>query len=231
MAAAAAHWGTGLPESLIFVARQRPPLHVPATGAGEFILNPHQEVYAFLPTSGRFRQLTAEDGHVLAVARTPDGRRIVYVTGEKLIRGAKPGDLTLEGVALHELTLASMTASPPVPIAGAVRRLEIAASAHELVFRIDGDRLAGRFALGAGNTLVAAGPAAGPPPLVVLTGSGVSPSREPATPASSSGACRISVREIEGGSAGRSILVSTRGRPSRSIGGTLGAGLVGLPLP
>jgi hypothetical protein len=230
MADAAARWGTGLAESLIFVARQRPPLHVPATGAGEFILNPHQEVYAFLPTSGRFRQLTAEDGHVLAVVRTPDGRRIVYVTGEKLLRGAKPGDLTLEGVALHELTLASMTASPPVPIAGAVRRLEIAATARGLVFRIDGDRLAGRFALGPGNTLVASRPAAGAP-LAVLTGAGVSPSREPATPASSTGACRSSAREIEGGSAGRSILVSARGRPSRSIGGTLGAGLVGLPLP
>jgi len=230
LAAAAARWGTGLDESLLFVARQRPPLHVPPTGAGEFILNPHQEVYAFSPTSGRFRQLTAEDGHVLAVARTLDGREIVYVTGEKLLRGAKPGDLALGGVALHELTLASMTAAPPVPIAGAVRRLEIAFTARGFVFRIDGDRLSGRFALGAGSTLVPIRPSPARP-VAVLTAAGASPSSATAfAPASPSG-CRITVREIQGGSAGRSILASARGRPPRAIGGSLGAGLVGLPLP
>jgi hypothetical protein len=229
MAAAAARWGTGLEESLIFVARQRPPLHVPPAGAGEFILNPHQEVYAFSPTTGRFRQLSSEDGHVLAVARTPDGRGIVYVTGEKLLRGAKPGDLALEGVALHGLTLASMTASPAVPIAGAVRRLEIAATARGLVFRIEGDRLAGRFALSPGNTLVPTRTAA-TPPVAVLTATGALPSAAGSAATVASG-CATSARELQGGSARRSLLVSARGRPSRAIGATLGAGLVGLPLP
>ena len=42
----------GLEESVIFVGRLRAPLHVPPDGAGEFILNPHQEVFAFLAGDG-----------------------------------------------------------------------------------------------------------------------------------------------------------------------------------
>ncbi len=173
LVAKATRWGAGLDESLIFVARQRAPLRVPATGAGEFILNPHQEAYAYSPATALFRQLTAEDGHVLAVAREPDRRRIVYVTAEKLVRGAKPGDVVLDGVALHELTLASMTASPPVPIAGARSPdLEIAASARAVCsFESTAIRVAGRFAIGPGNTLVASRPAVGAP-LAVLTANG-----------------------------------------------------------
>ena len=60
-------------------ARQRAPLRMPrGPDAAEpvFILNPHQEVYAFLPATGRFRQLTAEDGRVLAMVAAPDRRRI-----------------------------------------------------------------------------------------------------------------------------------------------------------
>ena len=64
---------------MLFVGRARAPLRIPATGPGFFILNPHQEIYAFLPATGRFRQLTNEDGRVLALLRTTDRRRIVYV--------------------------------------------------------------------------------------------------------------------------------------------------------
>ncbi len=227
MAAAAASWGAGLDESLIFVARQRSPLHVPPTGAGEFILNPHQEVYAFTPATGRFRQLTAEDGHVLAVARAPDRRRIVYVTGEKLLRGAKSEDLTLEGVALHELTLATMTTGPAVPIVGGVRRIEIAAGPRGMVFRIDGDRAGGRFVIGAASTLVPAGPAKAPA-MAVLTAEGALPA--PGAVAIP-GACPVLARETKAGEGARAIVVSARARAPCLIGETWGAGLVGLPLP
>jgi hypothetical protein len=226
LAAAAASWGAGLEDSLIFVARQRPPLHVPPTGPGEFILNPHQEVYAFTPSSGRFRQLTAEDGHVLAVARTPDRRRFLYVTGEKLVRGARPDDLALEGVALHELTLATMTTAPPIPIAGSLRRLEISATPRGLALRIDGDRAGGRFVIGAGNTLVPAGSSSAPV-LAVLTARGALL----APPTATTGVCQVEAREIKASQSGRAIVVSARGRIPRQIGETLGAGLVGLPIP
>ncbi len=226
MADAAARWGTGLDGSLIFVARQRPPLRIPAAGTGEFILNPHQEVYAFSPATARFRQLTAEDGHVLAVARTPDRRRIVYVTGEKLIRGGKPDDVVLEGVALHELTLETMAAGPPIPVAGAIRTIEIATTPRGLLFRIDGARVGGRFMIGAGNTLIPLSGSKGPPPVAVLTAKGALP-----TSASVARPCGIAARDRKTTSGGRAILVNAPDRPTREIGSVLGAGLVGLPIP
>ena len=93
MTAAAAAWGADLDDAVLFVGRARAPLQIPARAPAFFILNPHQEVYAFLPSTGRFRQLTNEDGRVLAMLRTPDRRRVVYVTAEKLIRGARTATL------------------------------------------------------------------------------------------------------------------------------------------
>jgi hypothetical protein len=153
MTASAAAWGADLDDAVLLVGRARAPLKIPATGPGFFILNPHQEVYAFLPTTGRFRQLTNEDGRVLALLRSPDRRRIVYVTAEKLIRGAKDDDLALRGVALGELTLATMTAEPPIRIAGDVRRLELAAVGAMTTFRIEGDKISGSFRRGEKGTL------------------------------------------------------------------------------
>jgi len=53
MTAAATAWGADLDDAVLFVGRARAPLKIPPTGPGFFILNPHQEVYAFLPTTGR----------------------------------------------------------------------------------------------------------------------------------------------------------------------------------
>jgi hypothetical protein len=124
MASAAARWGEGLDTSLIFVARQRPALHVP-DGPGVFVLNPHQEAWAYTLRTRRYRQLTAEDGHVVAIAPSMDKSSVVYVTAEKLIRGGKPDELALRGVSVRELTLATMALGPRIPVAGDVRRLAI----------------------------------------------------------------------------------------------------------
>ena len=144
MTEAAAAWGAGLDDAVLFVGRPRAPLRIPAQGDGVFILNPHQEVYAFIPATGRFRQLTAEDGRVLAFVRSKDRRRIMYATGDKLVRG--PGaSVVLRGVSLHELTLATMTTAPPIPIEGDVRRLEMSGSG---AFAIQSDKIAGVYARG-----------------------------------------------------------------------------------
>jgi hypothetical protein len=230
MVAEAARWGAGLDESLIFVARQRSPLRVPAIGAGEFILNPHQEVYAYSPATALFRQLTAEDGHVLAVAREPDRRRIVYVTAEKLVRGAKPGDVVLDGVALHELTLATMTAGPPIPVVGPVRRIEIAPAPRGLLFRIDGVRINGRFMIGAANALIPWPGSKRVQPLAILTANGALPAAAGDLVAWGRG-CVVSARDQQKPNGNRAIVLTARDRKPREIGGTLGAGLVGLPLP
>ena len=87
MGASAARWGAAVADALPFIARQRAPLRVP-DGPGVFLLNPHQEIWAYAPRTERYLQVTAEDGHVVALAPSSDGRRIVYVTAEKLVRGA-----------------------------------------------------------------------------------------------------------------------------------------------
>jgi len=228
LATAAAVWGAGLDESVIFVGRLRAPLHVPLAGAGEFILNPHQEVFAFTPSTGLYRQLTSEDGHVLAVALAPDRRRIVYVTAGKLVRGAKPDAVALDGVAVGELTLATMTADPAIPIAGAVRRIEIAGTPHGFAYRIEGERTNGRFVVGATRTLVPLGGAKLPGvPLAVLTAGGTLPVASVAVP----GGCPVVARDRKSAGGGRAIVLSAPGQPARTVGGQFGAGLSGLPLP
>jgi hypothetical protein len=227
---AALAWGAGLDESVIFVGRQRAPLHVPAAGAGEFILNPHQEVFAFLPATGRFRQLTADDGHVVAMALSLDRRRIAIVTAEKLLRGAKPGDVMLDGVALSELTLATMTRDPPIPIPGGVRRLEISGTPHGFIFRLEGARLSGRFVVGAGGRLVPLGgtePRSAGSVLAVLTPGGALE----APPLPIAGACRVVARDTSVPGGGRAIGLRARGHSARTLGARFGAGLAGLPLP
>jgi len=229
LAAAAVAWGAGLDDAILFVDRARAPLKIP-DGPGFFILNPHQEVYAFLPGTGRFRQLTAEDGRVLAMTPTPDGRRIVYVTADKLIRGAKPDELALRGVAIAELTLATMSSEAPVKIAGDVRRIEIIPVGATLMFRIDGDRVAGTFRRGDRGMLDPLPPAPRAKAGAIVTARGAEPAAG-AAPAAAAAGCRATVRETAAPGKPRTIVVSAPGRPARRIGEAFGAGLVGLPLP
>src|SRR4051812_34588066 len=231
MTAAATAWGAGLDDAVLFVGRARAPLRIPPTGAGFFILNPHQEVYAFLPVTGRFRQLTNEDGRVLGLLTTPDHRRIVYVTAEKLIRGASPDDLALRGVAIGELTLATMTAEPPVRVDGDVRRVELAAVGAMTTFRIEGDRVSGLFRRADKGRLepLPARPGAGRGGAIV-TARGAEPSAAP-TAATASAGCRATAREIAARGKPRTVVVSAPRRPARVIGEQFGAGLAGLPIP
>lgn len=228
MAAAAAAWGAGLDDAVLLVGRSRAPLRIPPEGDGVFILNPHQEVFAFLPETGRFRQLTAEDGRVLAFVRSNDGRRIVYATADKLVRGPG-GHVALRGVSLHEITLATMTAAPPVAIEGDVRRLVMTARG---AIKIEGDKLSGVYARGDKGTLVPRRESVRDG--AVLTPAGALPVGAP-KPAKGQGAsasaCRVAVAESETPGKPRVVVVSAPGRPPRRIGDGFGAGLAGLPLP
>jgi hypothetical protein len=202
MAASATRWGEGLDASVIFVARQSAPLRVPE-GPGVFLLNPHQEVWAYTPRTGRYRQLTAEDGHVVALARSSDGRRIAYVTAEKLVRGAAAGDVALRGVALHELALATMSAAPVVRRDDDLRRLEIFG---DLTIDLpEGKRLRRYRNDGRGALVPAPSGRRAAEPLVSLTGAGAVAGRG----ASTVQPCALPAAARAGG----------------------GAGIVGLPLP
>jgi hypothetical protein len=230
MTAAAAAWGADLDDALIFVGRMRAPLRIPGTGPGFFILNPHQEVFAFLPATGLYRQLTNEDGRVLAVLRSPDRRRVVYVTAEKLIRGPTDDALSLRGVAFGELTLATMTLEAPARVAGDVRRIEIAGVGAITTFKIDGDRMAGTFRRGDRGTLDPMPPRSGGRGGVVVTARGAEPVPNAAT-FGDSPRCRATAREMTAAGQPRTIKVSAPGRPARQIGEAFGAGLAGLPIP
>jgi hypothetical protein len=230
MASAAAAWGTDLDSAVLFVGRARTPLRIPPTGAGFFIVNPHQEVYAFLPATGRFRQLTNEDGRVLAMLPSPDRRRVVYVVADKLIRGAKEGDLSLRGVAIGELTLATMAVEAPVRIDGDVRRLELGSVGAMTLARVEGDKVSGMFRRGEKGALEPLPPKPGWRGSVVLTPRGAEPA--PGAPLNAGGAgCRATAREITAPGKPRTVVVSAAGRPPRRIGEQFGAGLTGLPLP
>ena len=224
LTAAADKWAEGLDDAVIFVGRQKPPLRIPDAGAGVFLLNPHQEVYAFLPEAGLHRQLTAEDGRVLLATRTADRRRIVYVTAEKLVRGADADDLGLRGVVLGELVLATMAADKPIRVDGDVRRLEIVATPRGTGYRIDAGAGKRLFARAEGGVLVALPERTRVgKPVAVLTPAGTSPS-----PAQElGGACRLTARDAT--AAGVPVVaVSWRGGGRKTLGERFGAGLTGL---
>ena len=148
MAEDARRWGAGLEKDLLFIARIREPLKLPpTTGEGPvvLVLGLHQEVFAWSPATDRYRQLTAEDGHVVAKVSSPDRRHLMYVTAEKLVREPK-GTATLRGVVLHVLMLPFMTVGKPIPIAGDVSRLAIAPAPSGFSVEIAGDKINGTFA-------------------------------------------------------------------------------------
>jgi hypothetical protein len=229
MAEAARKWGEGLSDSVVFVARQRPPLRVPPTGEGVFILNPHQEVYAFIAETGRFRQLTAEDGRVIALARSADRRRIAYVTAEKLVRGSK-GELALRGVALGELSLPTMVALPPVRIDGDVQKLDIGEAPGGFAFHVTGERLNGFYRRGAGDVLAPFSTAEshrGMRKLTQLTPQGTALATSLGDPRAG---CAGATERVGAGGV-HTLVIRARGRADRRLGEKLGAGFAGLPLP
>jgi hypothetical protein len=195
-----------------------------------FLLNPSQEVWAYLPRTQRYRQITAEDGHVVALARTGNGQRIVYVTAEKLVRGAHEDDVSLRGVTIHQLALATMTAEHEARLDGDLTRLELVPRGTSSFWIRTGDsknhwRI---VELGpAGLTDVPAPPRALPRPAVVLTGKGVEPIREQRF----GRACVLTARkEIE--TSRLPVIRLMKGRLAvTNVATGNAAGLGGLPLP
>lgn len=219
LAEAGSAWGRGLIEALLFVARTRPPVRL--TGDGVLVLGLNQEIFAWLPVTGQYRQVTAEDGRVLAFVRSPDGRKIAYVRAGKLVRpSSASGRASLRGLSLRVLDLTSMTSTPPVPVDGDLTSLELwfaNSSAAELrIEDASGIRLV-RFD-GALAPMPALSPASKAVRPVVLTAAGVTggglvtgPSACPFHAANQAARIRI-----------------TSGRKTRLLDAPFGAGLFGM---
>jgi hypothetical protein len=232
-------WAEGLIDEIIFVARVRPPLKLGSPAAAEetLVLGPRQEVFAWSPRTRRYRQLTSEEGRVLAVARTADRRRIAYLTAEKLIRA--PGtEAALRGVVIKELELTTLAPVGRASISEDVRRLDILSMGAGFAYRIHrGSGEAGEATFSF-STTGRFGPAAAfrtARPAVTLTGGGVI-ALVPASQQLAGGCAGIArdamakdgVATIEIRGKGSSISDRTVG--PLNIGGPFGAGLAGLPL-
>ncbi len=222
-------WAEGLQGDVILVARTRAPLKLgtPGTAEAALVLGPRQEIFAWSPRTRRYRQLTSEEGRVLAVARSSDGRRISYATAEKLIRGPGSG-VALRGVVLKELELGTLSALGRGILQGDVRSLQVLTVGTGFAYRIE--RATGfvtyRFKDGGLE------PSAVPRKLsaaVSLTGHGVAKGVA-AIPLP--GGCEGTARDVRDANAVATVWVRGKGRgPEITIGGPFGAGLTGLPIP
>jgi len=118
----AARWGKFVRDGVLFVARTKPPLSV--AGQGVLVLGLNQELFAWIPETGRYLQVTAEDGHVLGYAISADGRKVAFLLAGKLVRA--PGQAALlRGLSLRVLEIPTMSLGKPVPIPGDVNKVQL----------------------------------------------------------------------------------------------------------
>jgi hypothetical protein len=222
---AAVAWGESVLPGLFFIARTQPPVRIGERGT--FVLSPHQEIFAWAPDTGRYRQVSAEDGRVLAFVRSRSGRRLVYVLGGKVIRGDGPP--RLRDLALRAIELPTMALGPPVPLGGDAEEIALAfedEAAASLRVRRGGRSEAFRFD---GRALLEA--ATGAPAGrsgIVLGAAGVAAQGPSRRAGGDCGFDAADVRTAEGAEAvqvrplrGRAFLLRQR----------YGAGLHGLPFP
>jgi hypothetical protein len=228
-------WSEGLSDDVLFVARTRPALGLGRAPIGVLVLGPRQEIFAWSAATGRYRQLTTEEGRVLALGRSADGRRIAYVTAEKLVR-REGGRAALRGVVVTELDLTTLLPSVRAPLGGGgdITQLIVAARGPQgFVYGVNRDGDSEALAA-SGERLVPATAPVGHRDrvLVKLTGQGVAPLSAGAAPPIP-GACRGTVRDGKAGSGTPVVLVRPSGAKATAIpiGGPFGAGLGGLPLP
>jgi hypothetical protein len=225
LARAAGRWGASVLPGLLVVARTKPPIRL--QGEGVLVLGLNQEIFAWLPRTGRFRQVTADDGRVLAFTRSSDRRTVIYVRAGKLVRkGASPP--LLRGLSLRRLDVASMTLDAPVPLPDDIATLELwpapAGAAELRVVGPAGQRLF-RFNGQALQPAPALSPVALTSVPVKLTGRGVDAPARAAGPPD----CRFEARDV----ASRPPRVEVRAGRAKpfSLDASLGAGLFGLPFP
>ncbi|HEY0705968.1 MAG TPA: tetratricopeptide repeat protein [Polyangia bacterium] len=227
LAEAGRSWGAALfarAPALPFVARTGPPVGL--AGKGVLVLSPEQEVFAYLPDSGTYRQLTNEDGRVLAIARSADGRQLVYVRGAKLIRQDGAPD-SLRGLVVRRLSLSDMTLGPAVAIPGDVERLGLGFHADSIAMSVrTSDGSERHFAM-AGGQLVAS--AVSPParPQVVLTAKGIAAMPRTAV-AGTANDCRFVAEDEVVRPGGLPRVIVRAGKQRFALDSPHGAGLHGL---
>jgi hypothetical protein len=224
-AAAATAWGDAVRRGEMFLARTKPPINV--AGEGVLLLSLHQEIFSWIPETGRYFQVTAEDGHVLGFVRSADKRNVAYLMGSKLVRLAARGDV-LRGLSLRVLELATMELGPRVSIPEDVARVELGFVASpeilvttpdgaNAVFRLEGARLEKIDSFRRASTME---------PLV-LTATGVEPTRS----SNSHTGCAFELLGKKDGSGVWQLEVHGHGAKPFVLDARYGAAFPGLPFP
>jgi hypothetical protein len=229
LAEASTEWGKAAQGGLFFVARTQPPVKL--EGRGVLVLGMNQEIYAWLPRSGRYLPVTAEDGRVLAFVQSPDGHRIVFVRAGRLVRAQGQPDL-LRGLGVRQLDVPSMTLGPGVELPGDVRQLALWFSENGAagleVARPDGEMDKFHFN---GQALEPAGAFRGrfsaETHRVVLTAAGVGPTSRVVTDA----ACGFAVQDERDAQGLPRIRISAGKSKGFFLDARYGSGLAGLPFP
>jgi hypothetical protein len=227
LAEAGRRWGEAMDGALFFMARTSAPVR--AGGVGQMVLDPKQEIFAWQPRTNRVLQVTAEDGRVLALQPSPDGRRILYLRGEKLVREIPAGRARLRGLAARVLDVRSMSVEASAAIAGEVERVDLRWERGPTLELFRGGAGQGERVFVTPSGLLATG--AGPRPatarrqrgatIASLSGAGVV---AVGSGLSRSGECRFEVNEIGG-----ALVITSERRPIRRLRTDYGVALFGLP--
>ncbi len=109
-----AAYAQGLGNGFVFVARNRPAKT--ATDKTDIKLDLSQEVYHHDPATGRYRRLTATDGHVFAALRSQDGKMLAFVAATRQ-RKTDGGDVFVDPQGGY-VDLATLETVGPFKIVG-----------------------------------------------------------------------------------------------------------------
>ena len=220
----AEEWGRRLQEGVFFVARTKPPILL--TGQGVLALGLGQEIFAWLPRTGRYFQVTAEDGHVVAFALSADRRRIAYLLSGRMVREPSR-EASLRGLSVRVLELATMTLGAPMPVPVDVRRLRLGFAVAPELEVIDSSGSQSRFRAMEGKLELLSPTTALPSPSVTVTSKGVAPNAR--TVARHGCPFELAMQKDAAGT-WRIVVSNRRGKPFL-LDTRYGAGLDGLPFP
>ena len=127
-AAAMQRYAVGLDKGFFFVARARDAAPAKAGADGVTKIDLQQEAWHFDPATQRYRRLTNTDGHVFAIAPSPDRRTLSFLVVSTLKAGAgAPSFLDAQAGSIDLTTLA---ATGPFPMAGEAPGFVLAFGAH-----------------------------------------------------------------------------------------------------
>jgi hypothetical protein len=224
-AEAALSWGQSVHNGILFVARTKPPVRV--AGQGILALGLNQEVFSWIPETGRYFQVTAEDGRVLAFAVSADKRRIAYLLAGKLVRTAGQAAF-LRGLSLRVLDIPTMSPGTIVPIPEDVKKVQLWFSS-EPVLKVTDPSAKTTFLNFTGDRFESI-PASRPPgrsDAVELSAMGV----DPGTRRVARAKCGFVLATERASGGNWRLTVSSRGAKPFHLDTRYGAGLAGLPFP